>query len=95
MVADGDVHLTSDTQREGRGVHLTYESESDEYHLTGEPALAVLPQSGTDPSQPQCMLYNGKLLIFAGGGFAAASAGGDPVHSNNWSCGKPIASPIK
>lgn len=90
MVADGDVHLTSDSGREGRGEHLTYESASDEYHLTGAPALAVLPQSGSDPSQPQCMLYNGKVLIFAGGGFAAASAGGEPVSDNNWPCGKPI-----
>jgi lipopolysaccharide export system protein LptA len=95
MVADGDVHLTSDSGREGRGVHLTYDSESDEYHLTGVPAQAVLPQSGADPSQPQCMLYNGTVLIFAGGGFAAASAGGKPVNSINWTCGQPIAKPIK
>jgi hypothetical protein len=90
MVADGDVHLTSDSGREARGVHLTYDSASDQYHLTGAPAQAVLPQSKADASQPQCMLYKAKELTFAGNGFAAASAGGDAVQSSNWLCGTPI-----
>src|SRR5262249_40969234 len=37
MVADGSVHLTADTNREGTGDHLTYAASSDEYHLTGAP----------------------------------------------------------
>jgi lipopolysaccharide export system protein LptA len=90
MVADGDVHLTSDGGREARGDHLTYVSASDQYQLTGAQALAVLPQSKADGSQPQCMLYRAKELIFAGNGFAAATAGGDRVESTNWPCGKPI-----
>jgi lipopolysaccharide export system protein LptA len=90
MVAEGDVHLTSDAGREARGDYLTYASASDQYHLTGAPALAVLPQSKADGSQPQCMRYSAKELIFAGNGFAAATAGGDRVESTNWTCGKPI-----
>jgi lipopolysaccharide export system protein LptA len=93
MVADGDVHLTSDAGREARGDHLTYDAASDQYHLIGvigAPALAVLPQSKADGAQPQCMLYTAKELTFAGNGFAAATAGGDPVKSTNWPCGKPI-----
>jgi lipopolysaccharide export system protein LptA len=90
MVADGDVHLTSDSGREARGDHLTYDSASDQYHLKGAPAIAVLPQSKADASQPQCMLYKAKELTFASNGFAAASAGGEPVQSINWPCGKPI-----
>jgi len=90
MVADGDVHLTSDSGREARGDHMTYDAASDLYHLKGAPALAVLPQSKADASQPQCMLYSAKELTFAGNGFAAASAGGDAVQSQNWICGKPI-----
>jgi lipopolysaccharide export system protein LptA len=90
MVADGDVHLTSDSGREARGDHLTYESAADQYHLKGAPAYAVLPQSKTDDGKPQCMLYQAKELIFAGNGFAAAGAGGDHVQSISWQCGKPI-----
>ena len=96
MAADGDVHLTSDSGREARGDHLTYDSASDQYHLTGAPARAVLPQSKADASQPQCMIYTAKHLTFAGNGFAAASAGGDAVQSSNWPCGTPISgTPIK
>jgi len=90
LVADGGVHLTSDAGREGRGDHLTYDSASDQYHLKGAPARAVLPQSKADASEPQCMRYNAKELTFAGNGFAAASAGGDAVQSTNWPCGTPI-----
>jgi lipopolysaccharide export system protein LptA len=90
MVAGGDVHLTSDAGREARGDHLTYDAASDQYHLTGAPARAVLPQSKTDGAQPQCMLYTAKELTFAGNGFAAATAGGDLVQSSNWPCGQPI-----
>jgi hypothetical protein len=95
MVADGDVHLTSDSGRDARGGHLTYDSASDQYHLSGAPALAVLPQSKADASQPECMLYRAKELTFAGNGFAAASAGQDHVQSTNWTCGQPIGQPIK
>jgi lipopolysaccharide export system protein LptA len=90
MVADSDVHLTSDNGREGRGGHLTYTATTDDYHLTGVPALAVLPQSKADGGSGQCMLYSGKELTFAGNGYAAASAGADRVTSTAWTCGKPI-----
>jgi len=90
MVADGQVHLTSDVHREGKGDHLTYAASSDEYHLTGALAQAVLPQSSATTSQPQCMLYQARTLTFAGNGSAAASSDGDPVHSLSWPCGQPI-----
>jgi lipopolysaccharide export system protein LptA len=96
LEADGTVHLTSETKREGRGDHLTYEATADQYHLTGTPAVAVLPQSKASPSQTQqCTQYSAKDLTFAGNGFAAASSGGDNVTSMDWPCGKPIPGPVK
>jgi hypothetical protein len=88
LVADGDVHLTSDSAREGRGDHLTYEAATDQYHLLGGPAQAVLPQAKADNTPPSCTLYRGKALTFAGNG--SASATGDTVTSQGWTCGKPI-----